>query len=302
MFDVLQTKGRTCKKSNVIEFHVDAISDDVFDVLHPLINDLECSNDGIGLNQSIFREDKPKKVLLVFGQDECIFKQFLLNNKAWQTKDGRFTCRPKDDGSGLMVSAFQGRSHGFGFPDFEKLKHAVNKYRKGKHYFDVKAAKRILSKTEKGDLEDDPFIRLFQYGNSDGKEGYWSYDHMVIQLEDVIDVLFVAFGKKYVFLFLFDHSCGHDRMHPDALNVNAMNVGFGGRIGHEMMHDSKILEVHGFLGKFLNTDDPCQLKKGDIQRFYFTEDDVGPFWMSEKKIGGRIRYWVRKIVQKRKMN
>ena len=48
-----------------------------------------------------------------------------------------------------MASAFQGCWHGFGFSDFEKLKDAVNKYWKGKHYFDVNAAKRILSKTEK---------------------------------------------------------------------------------------------------------------------------------------------------------
>eukprot|EP00957_Ditylum_brightwellii_P088762 6759453-Ditylum_brightwellii.AAC.1 len=60
-----------------------------------------------------------------------------------------------------MASAFQGCSHGLGFADFEKSKDRVNKYCK-----------------EKKDLEEDPFIWLFQYRNADGKEEYWSYDHM----------------------------------------------------------------------------------------------------------------------------
>jgi hypothetical protein len=41
---------------------------------------------------------------------------------------------------------------------------------------------------------------------------------MVLQLEDCIDVLKVLY-PQFDFLFLFDHSCGHDRQKEDGLNV-----------------------------------------------------------------------------------
>eukprot|EP00957_Ditylum_brightwellii_P206956 15350784-Ditylum_brightwellii.AAC.1 len=135
---------------------------------------------------------------------------------------------PKDDGSGIMVSVFEGRPYGFGFPGFEEIKDAVNAFRQNKNYIDLEAAQRVYHSTKKEDLITDPFICLFQYSNAEGKEGYWSYDHMVLQLEDILDVLYVAYGDKFDYLFLFDHSCGHDHMRTDALNINATSVGFGG--------------------------------------------------------------------------
>jgi len=57
-----------------------------------------------------------------------------------------------------------------------------------------------------------PFVKEFEYGTSN--DGYWTYQHMVLQLEECIDILkhlFVA----YSFLFIFDHSCGHDKQRED---------------------------------------------------------------------------------------
>ena len=31
-------------------------------------------------------------------------------------------------------------------------------------------------------------IQHFEYGNQESKEGYWTYEHMMLQLEDVIEV------------------------------------------------------------------------------------------------------------------
>ncbi len=39
----------------------------------------------------------------------------------------------------------------------------------------------------KKQLISSPFIVEFEYGAN--LEGYWSYDHMVLQMEDCIDVL-----------------------------------------------------------------------------------------------------------------
>jgi hypothetical protein len=45
---------------------------------------------------SIFR-DKDKKPLVLFGQDECIFKQYLVKGKHWRGKEGKVPMYRKDD-------------------------------------------------------------------------------------------------------------------------------------------------------------------------------------------------------------
>jgi hypothetical protein len=45
--------------------------------------------------------------------------------------------------------------------------------------------------------------------------------------EDTDNVSTRLSSLEYHFLFLFDHSCGHDRARHDALNVNNMNTGYG---------------------------------------------------------------------------
>ena len=35
--------------------------------------------------------------------------------------------------------------------------------------------------------EDNPFVVLFEYGNSDNKQGYWSNEHLVLQMEDCLE-------------------------------------------------------------------------------------------------------------------
>jgi hypothetical protein len=257
IYDVLLERGLTYMnegKEEMIEFHLDTICDEMFKQLRVYVEKLYEKHNGLGANPSVFRKDKSRKILICLGQDECIFKQYLLHRKAWQSKSGHFCIRPKDDGSGVMVSAFQSREFGFGFPDFEKVKDEVNCYRKGKTYIDKDAAMVVYHTDMKRSLNSDPFIQLFEYGNAEGREGYWSYDHMILQLEDVLDVLYVAFGDKYDFVPLFDHSCGHDRMRPDALNVNCMNVGYGGKSASRM-HSSQIREVDGYLGFFLPRQD-----------------------------------------------
>ena len=210
--------------------------------------------------QSIFREDKTKPFLICFGQDEVIFKQFLMNKKCWYGPNSEFWVRPKDDGSGIMISGFQLYEFGFGFPNFESNKQNINAYRKNKFYHDKEAAATIKKNHKKSDLLEDPFVRFFEYGNVEGKEGYWTYEHMVLQLEDCLDVLYSIHKNKYSYLFLFDHSCGHDRMPKDAINVNNMNVAYGGK--KEIFHDTNITQAEGFLGPFIY-DEGDQLKVGD---------------------------------------
>eukprot|EP00957_Ditylum_brightwellii_P105717 8061520-Ditylum_brightwellii.AAC.2 len=136
---------------------------------------------------------------------------------------------------------------------------------------------------EKSPLESDLFIKTFEYGNADGRERYWTYDHMVLQVEDILDVLFIAYGIQFDVLLLFDHSCSHDRMRCDALHVNSMAVGFGGKSA-SMTHSSTIAEVDGYLGKYMYPDRwNEQLAVGMEQSFVYSEKDIGPFNLSSEE-------------------
>ena len=203
-YSAVLARGLTYQDENgeeMIELHMDTIVDKAFSDIHFLLQNA-VDDDGIyGFNQSVFRPDKTKKVLISIGQDECIFKQFLMLKKAWMSKSGRFRVRPKDDGSGMMISAFQSREFSFGFPLFNKYKNKINEFRRGKKYVDKRAANAVFGTDEKKELDEDPFIRYFVYGNADGKEGYWSYDHMILQLEDVLDVLYAIFGVNMTTFF-----------------------------------------------------------------------------------------------------
>ncbi len=111
----------------------------------------------------------------------------------------------------------------------------VNEYRQNKKYQDEQAAKAKRGDAQKKPLTKSPFVFKFEYGAS--AEGYWVYEHMVLQLEDCVDCLTVLF-PDYEFLFLLDHSCGHDRQREDGLNVENMNKSYGGN--KPKMRDTKI--------------------------------------------------------------
>lgn len=111
--DQLLKRGRqyidNVSGKSMIEFHVDSIGGSRFNELHQFIRAANQKNDGLGANHSYFRKDIARKKLICFGQDEVIFKQFLLSSNAWASDSGRIILVPKDDGAGLMVSAFQSR-------------------------------------------------------------------------------------------------------------------------------------------------------------------------------------------------
>ncbi len=125
----------------------------------------------------------------------------------------------------------------------------------------------------KKDLKHSPFVVEFKYGANN--EGYWSYEHMVLQLEDCVDCLQVL-APQFDYLFLFDHSCGHDKQWEDGLNMENMTKSFGGKQAH--LHDTLIKECNGYLGLF-----PKILRPGDVQSMVFKESDIGPFWLSEQE-------------------
>jgi hypothetical protein len=209
----------------------------------------------------------------MFGHDESIFKQYHSTKSAWVDPDGKMTIMPKDDGQGLMISALQSREFGFGLEINDDMLERINETRRGKKYMDESAAVAKRGTAEKKDLKTSPFVVEFEYGANN--EGYWCYEHMVLQLEDCVDCIKVI-APQFDYLFLFDHSCGHDKQREDGLNVENMTKNFGGKQAY--LHDTLIKEVDGYLGPY-----PRTLKPGDVQSMVFHESDIGPFWLTAEE-------------------
>jgi len=61
---------------------------------------------------------------------------------------------------------------------------------------------------------------------------------MVLQLENFVDILQHIF-PQYDYMFLFDHSSGHDKKREDGLNVIKMTKSFGGTQRKNARHRKK---------------------------------------------------------------
>ena len=85
IYEALLKQGRTYIDENLgemIEFHVDVLNHKCFKELKKFTKSGSLSNHGLDGNTSVFRKDKSRKILISLGQDECIFKQFLLHRRA----------------------------------------------------------------------------------------------------------------------------------------------------------------------------------------------------------------------------
>jgi hypothetical protein len=248
----------------MVELHVDS---------HPSFHEKMNATTIFGGNLSV-RMPPNTKPLIGFGQDECIFKQYLFTSKAWTTRDGQRPLIPKDEGLGVMLSAFVSREFGFGMKLSVEDLRQVNEYREGKHYSDRLAATEKRGTSQKKPLKSSPFVVEFEYGIN--TEGYWTYDHMVLQMEDCADVVTVLY-PEYDYIFLFDHSCGHDRKRPDGLCSNSVRKEYGGK--QPKMRETKI-ESNEYLGPFRHE---LTVQVGTIQRMHFVASDIGPYWLTTEE-------------------
>jgi hypothetical protein len=216
-----------------------------------------------------------EKVVIQWGQDECAFAQHSYSTSEWVMDDGQRTLRPKSDGFTLMISAFQSREFGFGPKLLEEELNRMNAFRAGKHYKDEEAAKEVNQSgtTEKMNFTESPFVKLFETGAN--ADGYWNYNQMAVQLEDVMDCCSVLW-PQYDHVFLFDSSSGHKKKRPDGLDAGKMNSGYGGVQPH--IRDSKIVDQDGYLGPF-----DTFVADGDTQIFDFRAEDTGPFWLTPEQ-------------------
>ena len=127
---------------------------------------------------------------------------------------------PKSEQQGLMISGFVSHEYGFGWSLSKNQLQLINKFCQGKRYIDEKSATSKFGKAEKDPLITSLFVRELQYGAE--LEGYWSYEDMIVQVEDCLDCLIAIHHDKYQYLLLFDHSNGHDQISDDALTISGI--------------------------------------------------------------------------------
>ena len=247
----------------MVEFHVDD-----HDFLHDIAKEMGYSS--MGGNLSV-RKPESSKPLMIFGQDESVFNQYLLGNRQWVGPEGQRALLPKTDGLSLMMSAFQSRETGFGLKLNRIQLDEINETRRNKNYVDVDAAIAIHGQAMKKDLKDSPFVIYFELGANN--EGYWTYNHMSIQFEDCVDCLKVVY-PQFDFAFLFDHSQGHAKKLSNGLDAHSMNKSYGG--AQPSMRESIMKQHDGYFGMHSRT-----LGVGDTQMFTFSSTDAGPFWMDQ---------------------
>ena len=63
----------------------------------------------------------------------------------------------------------------------------MNSERNGEDYFDKDVATDVHGTTKKKNLQESPFVWMFEYGAN--KVCYWTGNHIIVQLEDCIDCL-----------------------------------------------------------------------------------------------------------------
>ena len=169
----------------------------------------------------------------------------------------------------LMISTFVSRDFGARLVINDEELHLINQRRQSDgwgHYVSKKEAIEVYG-TSKPLNDKHTLLKYFYIGIN--KEGYWNYNHIALQIEDIYGILSIRF-PGYEFCFLFDQSSGHGRMKEGSLNANLMNNVFGGK--QSKLMDTKIKD----LGPYHHI-----LQIGDTQSMVFNEGSTSPFYIQE---------------------
>lgn len=82
------------------------------------------------------RRDKNKKTIMLIGQDESTFQQYMFSKYMWKLRDGTHTLIPKSEGEIYMVSGFQSREFGLGLGELltPQILERINNKRENEEY------------------------------------------------------------------------------------------------------------------------------------------------------------------------
>ena len=154
-----------------------------------------------------------------YGQDESIYRSGDHPSSRWGI-DGRSYAISKSQGISNMVSGFKDYSkRGLGIAmSTEELKE-VNLSRVGNAYADTTPMLPLL---------ESPGLRIIDPIKAG--DGYWNYEKMATQTEDVMHSLKIL-EPNIQQLHQFDWSSGHKKNKEGGLALSSMNFGFGGKGG-----------------------------------------------------------------------
>lgn len=101
------------------------------------------------------------KPLIIFGQDRCISKQYTFGNKCGAGPNSKVTLMTKDEGKGLMISAFINREYSFNWKLIHSQLDLVNKSRENWTYI-MKKLQLLKEEKQKRKLTCSPFQQCIQ--------------------------------------------------------------------------------------------------------------------------------------------
>ena len=164
-----------------------------------------------------------------YGQDESIYRSGDHPSKRWGV-DNRSYSISKSQGISKMVSAFKDYSkRGLGILMSVEELALVNAARMGKFYNDEKP---MLP------LSESPGLRIID--PTKAGDGYWNYEKMATQTEDMMHALGVL-EPEFQQLHQYDWSSGHKKGLEGGLLISNTNHTFGGKGGKEL-RDSELSE------------------------------------------------------------
>ena len=153
-----------------------------------------------------------------------------------------------------MISAFQSREFEFGFEMTPERIEKVNRKRANEHYVDVDAAADVRDNTKKEPLIESTFVAKLEYGAN--KEGYWTGNHMTLQVKDCMDYLNKIIEDGFNFCLQFDHSSGHAKNQVFSLDSSRILKGFGGIL----QRLTEIKKADGYIGPFYSVNNSAVVK------------------------------------------
>ncbi len=92
-----------------------------------------------------------------------------------------------------MISCFICRKHGLLRGIDKQTLHLVNASRLGQSYAGENAAIEVYGNNARKRPSSNKSHFLVYFDYNENREGYWSYNHMVLQFEDTIEVLKVMY-------------------------------------------------------------------------------------------------------------
>jgi hypothetical protein len=122
---------------------------------------------------------KARRLIMIVGQDESIYAQYLLGAKTWIGPKGQRPLLPKSEGESYMLSAFISREFGFGrlLTNDELAKINLGRRASIAAYKDKQhAAMEILGTISKPVLTESQFVKYLFIGINN--EGYWNSYYM----------------------------------------------------------------------------------------------------------------------------